>query len=249
MAYIQMCGIVIREVQVGEADKIVHLLTDRAGIVSASAKGAMRVKSKLVSATGLLTYSSFSLYEGKAMYIIEDAKVLNQFWNLRKDVVDLSTAVYFLELIRRLSPDEPDLSGHLRLLLNILHFLDAKKRDRLLLKALFELRLLAMSGYMPDLVGCCRCGGYECAGGMLFSPQNGNLLCRDCAQPGDGGRYVPLSPGLLAAMRHIIYSDFSALFNFRVEPETGAALARLAEQYLLCQTEGGFQALDFLKSL
>ena len=55
----------------------------------------MRVKSKLVSATGLLTYSSFSLYEGKAMYIIEDAKVLNQFWNLRKDVVDLSTAVYF----------------------------------------------------------------------------------------------------------------------------------------------------------
>ena len=63
MAYTQMCGIVIREVQVGEADKIVHLLTDRAGIVSASAKGAMRVKSKLVSATGLLTYSSFSLYE------------------------------------------------------------------------------------------------------------------------------------------------------------------------------------------
>ena len=109
MAYTQMCGIVIREVQVGEADKIVHLLTDRAGIVSASAKGAMRVKSKLVSATGLLTYSSFSLYEGKAMYIIEDAKVLNQFWNLRKDVVDLSTAVYFLELIRRLSRRDPDI--------------------------------------------------------------------------------------------------------------------------------------------
>ena len=245
MAYTQMNGIVIREIQVGEADKIVHLLTDRAGIVSASAKGAMRVKSKLVSATGLLTYSSFSLYQGKELYIVEDAKVLNQFWNLRREVVDLSTAVYFLELIRKLSPDEPELAGHLERAVTA----GTQVVDRLLLKPLFELRLLAMSGYMPDLVGCCRCGAYECAGGMLFSPRNGNLLCRDCAQPGDGERYRPLSPGLLAAMRHIIYSDFGALFNFRVEAATRDALARLAEEYLLCQTEGGFKSLDFLKAL
>lgn len=241
-------GIVVKEVKVGEADKIVHILTDGLGLVSASCKGAMRVRSRLVSSTSLLAYSSFSLYQGKSMYTVDDARIEVQFWNLRQDVVKLSLAMYFLELVRKLAPDETDLRGHLKLVLNTLYFLDNGKRDISYLKPLFELRLLSMSGYMPDLVGCARCGQFVDQG-MYFSPQSGDLICRECHLPVDDSHYTLLGSGLLAAMRHIIYSDFSRLFNFRVDAATLATLEKLAEQYLIYQTDGRFKALDFYKGL
>ena len=248
MEKLTLRGIVIREVPFKEKDRIIHILTDKCGVISASAKGAMKMKSRLVSATSLMTYSEFVLYPSKNMYIVDDAAVLSHFPGLRTDVYKLSLAMYFLELIYKLAPDEQNLNPHLRLVLNTIHFLETGKRDKAVLKPLFELRMLSMCGYMPDLVACCRCGNYY-QESMYFSPILGNLVCQNCITPKDGTGYVLLPPSVAYAMRHILYAPLEKLYAFALDEPTALFLQSVMEQYLLAQTDGYFKALQFLKLL
>ena len=64
-------ALVLREVKVGEADRILLLLTPEQGLISASAKGSLRLKSRLFSSCGLFCYSEFTLYEGRTMYRVD----------------------------------------------------------------------------------------------------------------------------------------------------------------------------------
>lgn len=65
------------------------------------------------------------------------------------------------------------------MLLNTLHLLEEDKKDMELLKSIFELRALAISGFMPDLVGCQSCGEYV-KDSMFFLPVDGMIICSDC---------------------------------------------------------------------
>ena len=60
---------------------------------------------------------------------------------------------------------------------------------------------------------------------------------------------MPVTPGLLEAMRYICLCDPKKLFSFRISPETLEQLGSLTEAYLTTQLERGFSALDFYKSL
>ena len=64
-------GLVLRQVKVGEADRILTILTPDLGVVSASARGSLRMKSALFSATGLFCYSEFTLTSGRSHYFVE----------------------------------------------------------------------------------------------------------------------------------------------------------------------------------
>ena len=87
-------ALVLREVQVGEADRILLLLTPEQGLISASAKGSLRLKSRLFSGCGLFCYSEFTLYEGRTMYRVDEAQVKNTFFGLRESVEGMALAMY-----------------------------------------------------------------------------------------------------------------------------------------------------------
>ena len=72
-------GLVLRATKTGEADRVLSILTPEHGIISAIAKGSLRLKSKLFSATGLFCYSEFELFEGKSMYVVDSASVKELF--------------------------------------------------------------------------------------------------------------------------------------------------------------------------
>ncbi|MEG1895303.1 MAG: DNA repair protein RecO, partial [Oscillospiraceae bacterium] len=75
-------GIVLREIRTKESDKIITVLTKELGVVSIYAKGAMRLKNKFHSSTGLFTYSEFTIYESHQsnMYQLDEADVKNIFF-------------------------------------------------------------------------------------------------------------------------------------------------------------------------
>lgn len=83
------------------------------------------------------------------------------------------------QLAEELAPEGEEAEEYLKLFLNCLHLLEQKKRTVDFIKPVFELRMLTMSGYMPDLVGCQQCGEYE-AEGFYFFPATGTLVCTDC---------------------------------------------------------------------
>ena len=126
-------------------------------------------------------------------------------------------------------PEETDSEEYLRLVLNSLHFLAKGTRPKRLLQSLTELRMLAIAGYMPDLVACADCAAYE-SDVMYFLPDSGVLRCKDCFAD-TGEPYVALPPGVLTAMRHIVFSDFEKLYAFSL-PEPALRILNAATEKL-----------------
>ena len=118
-----------------------------------------------------------------------------------------------------------------------------KKRPQPQLKAVVELRLLCLAGYMPDLVVCGDCGE-EYDGDFLFSPVEGRIFCEKCRSRHSG---IILPSGVLRAMRHICYSENEKLFSFTLGEESLNMLSDVTEKFLLSQTSKKFKTLDFYK--
>ena len=135
----------------------------------------------------------------------------------------------------------------LQLALNSLYALSRGLCAPAQVKAVFELRLMAITGYEPDLTGCPVCGDPEPESPWLFLPE-GTVYCGRHRSDAPGG-VTPLHPDTLAAMRHIVYSDPKRIFSFTLEGEPMTQLANLTERYLLTQLDRGFSSLDYWKKV
>lgn len=239
-------GLVLRQVKVGEADQILTLLTPDLGVISASAKGSLRLKNKLFSASGLFCYSEFSLTSGRSHYFVESAQVKKVFHGISESVEGMCLATYMAEIAISLSPAPPEADPQLRLLLNSLYMIGTKRLPLRQLKTIYELRAMSMAGYQPNLLACTGCGRYD-GEEFYFDPVEGNLLCADCA---DKARHIPnLDAGALYALRHICLAEDRKLFSFTLAPASLKNLSRVSEQYLLAHLEHGLKSLDFLKTV
>lgn len=241
-------GLIIRVTNVGESDRIATILTRKCGVIRASARGARRLKSRMSTSSRLLCYSDFTLFGGREKYIINEAEPLEFFMEVNGDLLKLALAQYFAELSGFLAPKEEPAEIYLRLALNALHLLGEGKKQAALLKAAFEMRILTLSGYMPDIVACRECGTYE-SPVMYFDPLAGNLLCSHCAADHPHNGYIALSSGALLALRHTVYVDFERLFSFTLTQDPLHEMSAAAEQYTLCMLERTFPTLDFYKRL
>ena len=239
-------GLVLRQVKVGEADRILTILTPDLGVVSASARGSLRMKSALFSATGLFCYSEFSLSSGRSHYFVDTAQVKKVFHGISASIEGMALASYMAEIAAELSPAPPEADAQLRLLLNCLYMISERHYPCVQLKAIYELRALTLAGYMPDVLACAGCGKYD-GGDFYLDPVEGRLLCADCAEK---ARHITnLDNGALYALRHICLAEDKKLFGFKISPESLQELSRTGEQYTLAHLEHGLKSLDFLKSV
>ena len=242
-------AIVIKVKSVGD-DRLLTLLTKDFGVISAAARGANRPRSSLASSTELFCYGRFGLFRYRDNVTVDSAEVENSFFELRKDLTALSLATYMSELCVELAPPEEPAEEYLRLILNTLYMLANKKRSIWLLKPLFELRLLTMAGFMPDLTACGCCGNFEAEKDMYFDISTGELRCADCFVPDkDGEKPVILPAAVLAAMRHIIYSRFEQIYSFSLPDEALYSLTRISESYLKYHLQREYNSLDFFYSV
>ena len=240
-------GLILRQQNIGERDKLVWILTESHGVLRAFARGAKNIRSSKSAGTGLLTYSQLSIFEGRDSYSVDEAVAIEQFIGLRSDVELMALAQYFAELCLSLCPAGQEAAEHLRLTLNSLYMLSTHKRPPLQVKVCFEMRLIAMTGYMPDLVMCADCGAYE-SGEMVFVPHTGKLFCSSCAERG-GVQGVRLPRAAVTALRHTVYADFDKLFSFELKEELLAPLSFASERYIACMTQKDYPTLQFYKQL
>lgn len=246
-------GIIIRVKSVGD-DRLLTVLTEDFGVINAAARGANRPRSGLASSTELFCYCRLVLFRYRDSITVDSAEVECSFFELRQELESLSLASYIAELCVELAPPEEPAGEYLRLILNTLHMLVKKKRSVWLLKPLFELRLLTMAGFMPDLTGCACCGEFEPEKDMLFSVSSGELTCLECAkQQKEQADKLPerilLHAAVLAAMRHIIYSRFEQLFSFSLPQEALLELNRVSESYLKFHLQRDYRSLEFFYSV
>lgn len=240
-------GIVLGQIPMRDQDKKLIILTEDMGLIEAIARKVNGARSSLSATAEVLAYSDFCLYAGKSGYVVNSADLNQNFYDLRMDLEKLALASYFCELTRFILPDRDNGGACLKLLLNTLWLLEKGKRSPTLLKAIYELRLLSISGFAPDLSGCLRCGEEE---GLTFFPVDGTLLCAECVgtMPPDRPRMALPQPVFLA-MRYICEADDEKLFSFRLTPDSEKALGLVTEYFTLCQTGGQFKSLDFYQSI
>lgn len=240
-------GLILREQNIGEQNRLVTVLTRSHGVVRAFVRGCRSLISSKGSATRLLCYSRLVIFIGRDTFTIDEAQSEEMFIPLRQDVVKMSLAQYFCELAIHFVPENLPAGDYLRLLLNALYLLSRDKRPMGLIKAAVELRMLTLGGYMPDLVCCesCKCYEHE---KMYFLPKRGVLLCGDCLK-GNGEYSILLGMGVTTAMRHCVYTQFDKLFQFSLPPDSIALLERASEEYLLHISEKSFKTLDFYKTI
>lgn len=238
-------GLVIKEMIVGESDRLVTLFTREFGIIKAFASGAKTIKSKKGTATSLLTYSSFTILRKKESLRIYEATPITTFFEIGADIEILSLAQYFCELASEFSVDGTSNEELFRLILNSLHFLTKEKRFPALIKSITELRTAVISGYSPNLIACEECGMFE-DDVMYFNIDEGSLVCKNCKR---GSGCYAINKTMLSALRHIVYSEFKNLYSFNIPEESAKLLSDITGKYITVQTEHKFSTLEFFNSI
>lgn len=238
-------GLVIKETNIGEADRLITVITEDNGLVKAYASGAKSIKSKRGSGTGLLSYSSFCFSKKGSTLRVTEATPIKIFFGAGDDIGVLSLSQYFCEMCLVFEPSGQNKNEFLRTVLNSLYFLTEKKKDLYLIKAITELRIAAISGFLPNLIACDTCGRFEDER-MFFDLANGNIYCSSCNENGDN---MPINKTVLSAMRHIVYSEFSKLYSFSVPQTDAKYLSGITEKYILKKTEQNFKTLNFFNSI
>ena len=239
-------GLVLREQQIGERDKLITVLTKENGLISAYASGAMTIKSKKGAATSTLVYSSFTIKQKGDNFTVLEATPIKLFFKTSADIEALALSQYFCELCLTCAPYQDSCDEILRLLLNSLYYLTEKGINIFQLKAIFELRLMTIIGFMPDLLVCRNCSAFE-KDIMFFDTNEGQLFCDSCEEYRQG--FAVINRTLLTSLRHIVLSDIKKLFLFKIPDDAAKALSQITERYLINKIEHKLKTLNFFNSL
>ena len=240
-------ALVLRETKYKEADRILTLYTSQLGKITVKAPGALRKGSKIGAATQQLTYSELTLLSRQGMLTVSEAVFKESFKGLREDFENYCLGCYFAECVEALTVDEMKDTAVMQLILNSLFALSNHLYNPELIKAAFELRLMCILGYEPDLSHCHVCGkdnpeqpfiGYE----------KGLICCRKCRNAETGPTSI-LCGSSLDAMRYICSANPKKLFSFEVDDEALERLASACEHYIVSKAERRFSTLDYWKSI
>ena len=244
--YLKIQGLVLRRTEYNDQDVLLTILSNQHGKITAKARGLKRKNSPLTAQCQLLAFAEFTLFEYRGMYTINEAATIELFHDLRRDLCKLSLGTYFAQVAEIISQEDlpnPELQS---LVLNCLYALSKLNEPEEKIKAAFELRVACIAGFQPELTGCAGCGSEW---PDRFDLKAGMMECAACRNPESDGIRMPVSPGVLQAMRYLCFCGSRKIFGFMLPAEAMRQLGDVTEAYLTTQLERGFSTLDFYKSL
>ncbi len=184
-------ALVLRTVEFGESDRVVHLLTPRTARLTAIAKGAKRSRRRFAGTLDLFNRLVVQVERRRpgSMARIDQARLLDSFPGLRSNPRRFALACYLVELLDRLAPEgaAPEEGARLfHFARTALEAVNARTPDARL-RTLLEVRALDALGLRPELARCVRCGGSLGTDPLVgFHVAEGGAVCRACGRPGDG---------------------------------------------------------------
>lgn len=245
--YLNTKGLVLRETTYRETSKILTVLTADEGKLTVSAKGVRRRGSKLAPGVQLLTFSDMTLSGSHDRWTLTEVSPIEMFEGLRMDLELLALGSYFAQLLEAVSDEDMPNPGILSLGLNALYMLSEGKGDIHLIKSAFELRLMTMAGFMPELDGCCVCRAQNPENPRLLL-EEGVVCCRGCRQEVFGEASAPLCAGSLEAMRHITSCGDRKVFSFTLGCQAARRLENAVERFVSAQLDRSFSTLEYYKN-
>lgn len=245
MEYKNVKAVIVKEAKYNEKDKMLTAITDCMGKISISAKGVSSINSKLSGGLSYNAVSEIDLTEsGRGdVFILTAAKKVISFDNLVKDLEAASYVNYITSLASDLFLPEEPFPALFKLLVNTIYLFDTKKRDYELLKSIFELRAMAISGYSFDIQGCAACGDEEVTHLCL---EEGMGVCINCAKHLNT---VLVSKDIISAINHIMFCEDKNIFSFRLGESLIKELSKISEKYTELCMEKEYSSLAYLRKI
>ena len=204
MSLIQTEAIVLGSQALGDADRLITLLTLSHGKIKGVAKGACRLRNRFGGALEPFTHCNLSFIERRTggLCQIQQAEIVRSYQELREDLETIFCGSHFLIWVRAFLAEGEARPSCFELLRQFLSLLSEVRNVECLARG-FELRLLDLAGYRPRLDLCGRCGQALEKKQVYFSPSDGMAFCDSCCSPGDT-ILSPLSPATVASFHQLL---------------------------------------------
>jgi DNA repair protein RecO (recombination protein O) len=219
-------AIVLKTLDLGEADRILTLLTRHFGKVKAVAKGIRRPTSRLAGYAEPLSHATFQLARGRELDVLTGAESRSTYRTVREDLDRIAAAWYIAEIADCSTAEHAPAAPVFDLVETALRHLEAGHPPAVVCRW-WDLHLLDRTGFRPELAVCARCGGAlrETANG--WSPYDGGAVCIECIDRSVAG-LPALSVRALKSLRYLLASDFGGAALLRID----AALEHEIERHL-----------------
>lgn len=237
-------AVVLRHQDWGEADRLLWLFTREQGKLRAVAKGVRKMRSRKAGHLEPFTQVSLLLAEGRDLLIITQAEAQETYLSLREDLVRMGYAAYVVELLDRFTYEEGENSALYRLLVETLDRLSQEPELGLAVRY-YEIRLLDLVGFRPQLFQCTGCGEEIKPQDQYFSAQAGGVLCPSCGRQAPAAR--PVSQKALQLLRHCQRSSYAEAKRLRVSQEVDHEVEQLMQYYFTYLLERGLNTPEFLR--
>jgi DNA repair protein RecO (recombination protein O) len=222
-------AIVLSRMDYGEADRILTLYTPHRGKLRVIAKGIRRPLSKLGPHLEYFTRCRLMIARGRELDTITGAETIDHHLHLRADLDAYGHASHMVELLNRLTEDRQENEAVYDLLARSLRLL-TDGVDPFAVTRHYELALLTLLGYKPELYRCVSCQNELAAVSNVFSARLGGLLCPSCRTADASGR--PLSVNAQKYLRALDRAGLTAVVKLPLSPDLRAELEGVMAGYL-----------------
>lgn len=237
-------GIVTRSMDYGEGHKIISIYTREAGKMSVMARGAKKLRSRHGAVTQLFTYGEYVIYKNAHMGTLNAAEIIDSFHKLREDLMKGAYAAYVAEMVEKLTPEMEPNAFLFEQLLGALKGITEDKSPSIITH-MMEMKMLILSGYMPELDRCVSCGSTE--GEMAFSIAAGGIICPRCRAKDP--QSIILGTGTLKLLRLFRSVDLRRLGEIDVKPVTQTQLKRCMRGLMDTYVETKWKSRSFLDQM
>lgn len=237
-------GIIIKEMPVGESDKIVTILCKEIGKMSVFSRGARKPKSKLLAGTQLFSYSDFIIRRKGEYLYVDQIDLIENFYSICQDFDKMCYGSYFCEILNKVILENESCDNILHLMLKSLTVLKKGTIRAELVARIFELKLLDYEGYRPEIRNCISCDSAISVG--FFTAEG--VACKACYE---GQKVVAksllVSETTLYTMEYIFLADIKSLFAFEVSDIVLVELKKVSRIYMMYNYEYNFKSLELVE--
>jgi DNA repair protein RecO (recombination protein O) len=240
-------AIILKRSDFGEADRLLTLLTPNHGKRDAIAKGARKPTATKTGHVELFTRADMLISRGRNMDIVVQAEMVEPYLPLREDLQRGAYASYCAELLDRFIPPDDENIGEVFTLLDDTLQRLCTEDDIRLVSRYYEMHLLDMVGFRPELQECVYTRETIQAEDQFFSYQEGGVVNPMAGRNADG--VMPISMVTLKMLRHMQRSPFSLVRTVQINPKLHTDLERILQGYITYLLERKLQSVDFIRRL
>jgi DNA repair protein RecO (recombination protein O) len=241
-------SIIISNINLGEADKLVTFFSLDRGMQKGVARNARKSFRRFGAGLETFTISRLHLYEREHQDLvrIESADILSQHPAITDDLNRAAIGAVMLELVRELAPPDERNAPAFLVLSHILHLLNAGE-DPFFLLRIFEIKFLSVLGYQPKLDHCLSCGTRP-KGDVIFLSMKGGMVCPDC-MVSSGEQQIRLSQGTVGFYYHALKMDLDKVCRLKPSPDMMQELDRAFSAHTLHILGKRLKSTEFMKSV